>query len=901
MLSFHRLRTLWRNLRDRERIERDLDDEVRTAFDLLVDEHVSAGASLADARRAATLQLGHPESIKTHVRTIRAGAWWDAFVQDVRYGTRLLSRDPLFTLTAALSLAICIGANTTVFTIANRLLFRGADGVRDPDRLVDIAPTESDGRFSEPVLPYRAYTELRERTTTLEDVYGYQLDVGAMSLRGPDGAERIFTTYVTANYFSVLDVHPAIGRLVDRSDSDRPGAAPLAVLSYGFWKRRFNGDPTILGQTLRINNLALTIVGVAADGFHGLSVVVADVWLPLGAAPGDQIDTRLAVGGRLKPGVSLGQAAAEIDGIGRALMRDLPSGPRAMGGLREKGGGGSLRAVRASAVPAVVRVAIYAFLATLIVLASLVLVIACTNVSGVLLARATARRREIAVRLATGAGRARLVRQLMTETTLLFVIGGAAGLALARIMTSLIVLALPPTPVPIDTALPLDGRVIVFTALASLFAAIVSGLVPALQASKADVVSALKAESQSTADRLRLRSLFVVAQVAFSIVLVVTAGLLVRALNRSASVDLGFDGNGVELSTLDLSMAGYTPATGPQFVADLLERIRTAPGVSSATVALSLPLGGQVGMCCGVEVPGVAPPRGEPFFQPAWNVVAPGYFDTLRIRLLAGRDFDATDRVGTATVAIVSEAAARRFWPGESPIGKHIVWQKIPTLLARGTTPAMTPVTLSIVGVAANIASGGSGPRPMVYLPFAQNYQHDLTVVARSTDGRRLTAEIREAIVSANANLPVIAASRLTDQSNPVLTQLRVTAAVSASVGLVALLLAAIGVYGLTAFTVTRRTREIGIRLAMGAQRTDVVRLVLRQGMSLVLIGSAIGLALAAGASRLLVRLLFGVPPLDPVTFGAAALLFAAIGLMACYVPTRRAVRISATEALRYE
>jgi putative ABC transport system permease protein len=901
MLPLHRLRTLWRNLRHRDRIERDLDDEVRTAFDLLVDEHVSAGASPADARRAATLQLGHPESIKTHLRTIRAGAWWDALVQDVRYGTRLLWRNPLFALTAALSLAICIGANTTVFSIANRLLFRGADGVRDPERLVDIAPTQGDGRFTEPVVPYRMYTSVRERATTLEDVYGYQLDVGAMSLRGPDGAERIFTTYVTSNYFSVLDIHPAIGRLFDRTDSDRPGTAPLAVLSYGFWKRRFNGDPAVLGQTLRVNDRPLTIVGVAPDGFHGLSVVVADVWLPLGAIPADQLESRLAIGGRLKPGVSIGQAAAEIDGIGRALQREMPSPPQAMGGLREQGGGGSLRVVRASAVPAVVRIALYAFLATLIVLASLVLVIACTNVSGVLLARATARRREIAVRLAMGAGRARLVRQLMTETLLLFVIGGAAGLALARIMTSLIVMALPAVPVPVDTALPLDGRVIAFTALASLFAAVVSGLVPALQASRADVVSALKDESQSTPDRLRLRSVFVVAQVAFSIVLVVTAGLLVRALNRSASVDLGFDASGIEVSTLDLSLAGYTPATAPQFVSDLLDRVRTTPGVTAATVAGSLPLGGQRRMCCGVEVPGVAPPGGERFFEPAWNVVAPGYFDTLRIRLLAGRDFDAKDRSGAENVAIVSEAAARRFWPGESAIGKHIVWQRMPNLFAPGTRPAMTPVRLSIVGVAANIKSGGTSPGPMVYVPLAQNYEPDVAVVARSTKGQRLTAEIREAVASANPNLPVIAASRLSDQGSPVITQLRVTASVSAAVGLVALMLAAIGIYGLTAYTVTRRTREIGIRLAMGAQRADVVRLVLRQGMSLVLIGSVIGLVLAAGASRLLVRLLFGIPPLDPVTFGAAALLFAAIGLVACYVPTRRAIRITANEALRYE
>jgi predicted permease len=903
----HRLRHLWRNLVHRERVERDLDDEVRTVFELLVDEKVNGGLSPAEARRMATLQLGRADSIKTHVRDIRAGAFWDAFQQDVRYGVRLLWHNPLFTLTATLSLAICIAANTTIFSLANRLLLREAAGVEEPDRLVDIAPTRSDGRFFEPMVPYRMYAEIRGRATTLEGVYGYELDIRAMSLRGPAGAERIFSTFVTSNYFSVLRIRPVVGRLFGPQDGEESGGSDAVVLSHGFWTRRFNADPAIVGQTLRINGQPVTVVGVTPEGFQGLSLVVADVWLPTSrtAALVSQEASRLVVGGRLKTGVSISQAAAELDAIGRALQRDMPS-REVVGPLMDnRGAGGSLRLVAASPLPPIVRTLISGFLALLLAIVSLVLVIACANVAGVLLARATTRRREIAVRLAIGAGRLRLIRQLLTETVLLFVLGGAAGLALARVMTSLIVLTLPALPVPVDTSLPLDGRVIAFTAIVSLVAAILCGLVPALQASKADVVSALKADAQGPSDRLRLRSLFVVAQIAFSILLVVSAGLLVRALQRSASISLGFDAHGVEVATLDLSLAGYANKTGPLVVQDILERLRAIPGVSGASAATTLPMGGQRRECCGVEVPGVTPPDGQPFFQPAWAVVEPGYFGTMRIRLVTGRDFTSADRPGTEQVAIISETAARLFWPGQNAIGKHLVWQRMPSLFARPPggampRPTISPVRLSVIGVAGDL-SGGRTPTPLVYVPFQQHYESHIAIIARSTNGQRLTGEIREVVAAANPNLPIVAASRLTDQTSPVLLQLRVAAGVSAGVGLVAMLLAAIGIYGVTAYSVARRTREIGIRVAMGAQRADVVGMVLRQGMSLVVIGSAVGLLLAAAASRLLVRLLFGIPPLDPVTFGGAAMLFAAIGLAACYVPTRRATRINATEALRYE
>ena len=899
MLSY--VKCLWRNLARRNGVERELDEELRYAFDTLVAQKIQAGFSETAARRAATIELGRVDSIKAQVREVRAGATWDVLRQDVRYGARLLIRNPVFSLTAILSLAICIGSTTAVFSIVNRLLFAPAPGVLTADRLVDIAPSRSDGSFAQPVVPYRIYRGIPDRLATLEGVYAHQFDLSAMSLRSEGGAERIFGAFVSSNYFTILGTPPAAGRLFASADGEHASAAPFIVLSHQFWSRKFNATGAVIGQTLHINGQPLTIVGVAPPGFHGLGVLVPDVWLPASmVTPLMQTEMPFAAGGRLRPGASISQAAAELDGIGRALYAADPLVPF---GTSNEQASRSLAVASASPVPPIVRRAVSGFLALLMGIAMLVLVIACTNVAGVLLARATSRRREIAVRLATGAGRWRIVRQLLTETLLLFILGGAGGLLAARLMTPALVLALPTLPLPVNTSLPLDERVIAFTTVTTLIAAVLSGLVPALHASKADLGSALKADAQGPADRLRLRSTFVVAQVAFSIALVIGAGLLVRAIHRSTSVDLGFDADGVEVATLDLSLGGYTASTGPLFVQQLIERLRATRGVSAASIATSVPLRGQTRMCCGVSVPGVSPPNGQQFFQPAWNVVEPGYFSTLGIRLLAGRDFAATDRSGGELVTIVSEIAARRFWPGQDPIGRHVIWHKAPQLRSRqqGVTPKFDAVQLTVVGVAADLHTGASGPQAMLYLPFQQHYERHVAIVARSAGVQRLTSEIRDAVASLNPNLPIVAASRLADRSGPVHLQLRVSAAVAAAVGAVGLLLAAVGIYGVTAYAVTRRTREIGIRLALGAQRHDVVSMVLREGLTLVVVGSAVGLVLAAGGSRLLVRMLFGVPPLDPVSFGGAAALFGAVGLIACYMPVRRAVRINAVEALRYE
>lgn len=844
--------------------------------------------------------LGGVEHTKEPHRDARSFHWLDDATRDAAYAARLLRHNPLFTLTAAFSLAIGIGGTTTIFTVANALLFRPAAGVTRPDRLVDIDRTN--GRFGVNLISYPDYLDIRQRATTLDDVFAYKLELTPMSLgrAGADGsvfAEPVFGGVVTANYFPALGVTPAAGRLFGPTDSEQLDASPIVVLSHSLWVRRFDKSPSIVGQAVSLNGRPFTVVGVAREGFRGTTILAADLWVPIGATPFTDKGyvARTAawglVGGRVKPGVSMAQAAAEIGAIGRTLERDYPA---------EHAGTG-LSVSSSSPIPAGLRVAAAGFVALLMALVSLVLVIACANVAGVLMARATARRREIAVRLAMGAGRARLVRQLLTETTLLFLLGGAAGIAFARVLTSLLVSLLPAFPVPIDLSIPLDGRVVAFAITLSLTAALLSGLAPALHASRADVVSALKDDVQGPSDRLRLRSVFVVAQVAFSLVLVVIAGLLIAALQRNSAANRGFDSHGVDVVSLDLSLGGYTSATGVAFVGDLLDRVRRIGGVQAATVAAAAPGGG--GLRFPVTIPGVVPPHGEPFFQAGGNIVAPGYFAITKIPLVAGRDFSDADRSGAAPVAIVGEAAARLFWSvarAEDAIGKFIVLRNA-DFAASGSASDASPALL-VVGVVHDVDSSGAGaPSPSVYLPVGQRYVSRLVLMTRSADGQRSSASIRALLATMDPKLPILSVRALDQQDGPVAVQLRVASAVSGGVGFVGLLLAAIGVYGVTAYTVTRRTREFGIRVAMGARPADVVRMVLLQGLSLVGIGSAFGLALAIVASRMLKRAIFGIPPLDPISFAGAVVLFVAIGAIACWLPARRATRIDAMEALRCE
>jgi predicted permease len=784
--------------------------------------------------------------------------------------------------------------------------------VSAPSALVEIARVEQ-GDFGVEPIPYAAYLSLKASTRTLDEVYGYELNLEPVSLRADGSSERIFASFVTMNYFDALGVRAAAGRMFGRGDTEVAGGSPVVVLSDALWTRRFNRDPAVVGRTLSFNGFPLTVVGVADRLFRGMSVLAPDAWVPAVMIPSLKPETlvnfspasgpinwQLMVGGRLARSATRRQAASEIEAIGAAIEKAAPPKIAIDFGSGVAGAPHSSRMLwrvaASSPIPSGLRLAAAGFLALLMSLVSVVLIIACANLAGVLLARATARKREIALRVAVGARRARLIRQLLTETVMLFLLGGAGGLLLGQGLTSLVLKLLPAFPLPVNLAVSLDGRVLIFGLTLSLVAALLSGLAPAWRGSKADVVSALKDDSQGPVDRLRLRNAFVVGQVAFSILLVITAGILVRGLNRVTRVDRGFDARSVETAVVDLTMAGYTTTTGAVFSRDLLDRVRALPGVERATLADRAP--GPGGMSLGgITVPGVTPPRGQYFFG-NWTIVDQDYFATLRIPLLAGRDFRDDDRLNARPVAILGESAARRFWPGADPIGRTLSVSRF-TLTGIGQ-----PAPMTVVGVVRDVRAGGPNQTaPLnIYVPLQQRPQTALTLMARTADGRSLVVDVRGIVNSMNPNLPVLDAQSLErQQDGPVETQLRIGAAVAGSVGVVGLLLAAIGIYGVTAYTVTQRTREIGIRLSLGADRITVMGMVLRQGMTLVAIGSAIGLLLGAGAGQILSGARFGTPPPSALMFAGAAVLFAIVGLAACYVPARRATRIGAMEALRYE
>jgi predicted permease len=810
--------------------------------------------------------------------------------QDVRYGLRLLGRSPLFTATAVLSLAIGIGANTAIFSAVSALVLRSLPGVQNAGRLVDIGRTQDGSGFDNSSYPN--FRDVRARVTTLTDVYAVRLDPGPMGLGGQDGAERIYGTLVSANYFTVLGTTPAVGRLlVDADDSGAPGSHQVMVISYELWQRRFGGDRNVIGQTVTVNGAPFAIVGVAPPGFQGTTVMRSDAWVPITTMPiamprrnASLLDMRegvwLVMGGRLKPGVTVAQANAEIAAIGAALEREFP---------RENRGKG-LKAMRSAVVPGNMDV-FAGFLALLMAIVGVVLLIACVNLSGMLLARAAGRRREVAVRLAIGATRARLARQMLTETVLLFAGGGVLGVLLSRWLQAMLLGVLPQLPVPIGIDMPMDLHVLAFALVLSFGAALVSGLAPALQASRPDVVRALKAEGAGAGSRLRLRSAFLVGQVALSLLLVVTAGLFLRALGHATSIDPGFSAANVDVAMLDLSLARYTDVTGPGFERDLLSRAASRPGVASAALAIDLPLdGGNVGLGS-LKTPGIRHGESEEV-SAHWNAVSPGYFKTLNLPLAKGRDFTDSDVPAAPHVAIVNEALARAAWGTADAVGR--------TIQANYTDAGWEPVTIVGVTTDAQVEWLGGTVVPLIYVPLTQRYAPRVALLIK-TSGVSAIPLMRALVRELNPNLPVTQAMPLTDINALELIPQRVAAAAAGAFGVVGLLLAAIGVYGMTSYNVNQRVREIGIRIALGADRGAVLGMILRQGAVLTVIGIGIGLAAGVVVSLVVRSLLFGISALDPVTFGGGAALFVGVALAASLGPALRATRVDPIVALRAE
>jgi predicted permease len=867
-------------------VEDDLTREIDAHLTLLQDEYERRGMSVDEASRAARIALGGVEQAKERHRDARTFVWLNDVRQDLLHGVRLLRRSPIFAATAALSLAIGIGANTAIFTVANGLLLRAPDGIAAPAQLVDLGTARGDGGLN-PV-PYSTYQEISHRATTLSGTFAQQMFPRVMGLSAPssDTVETVYGHSVSTEFFTVLGVTASVGRVFNRADGDGRSASSVAVLNHHFWITRFNQKPSVVGHVIRLNGRPLTVVGVAARGFQGTGVMTADVWIPLGL-DGSPPNSVIA-GGRLRPGATPQHASAELHAIADSIEAAASRQQSRVDVLPFSPAGGNRNVIAGLAV-------------ALMIIVSLVLAAACANVAGILLARSTTRRQEMALRTALGAGRGRLVRQLLTETVVLFSLGGTLGLILARALIFLIPL-LPRLPFPIAVPVSLDPRIIAFTAGVSLLAAVVAGVAPAFRASKVDPATTLKEDSVSVLPRTRLRSVLVVGQIAASLLLIVMAGLFVRALRYAGLSDPDFDPRGVEIASVDLSMTGENQASGLPFWRDLIHGVRALPGVQAATLARVTP-GGFEGIGLGSIAPLSPPADSEPFF-PSWNIVDSGYFATLRIPLIAGRDFSDGDVIGAPSVAIVGEAIAQRFWPGKEAIGEHLA-----VTLMTGASPNVRETI--VIGVAKDVKSsslidGLAGS--YVYIPVRQadtallaDMTTEMTIVARRRGHQRLITELGELVRTLHPRLAIVRSESLEDALALGLSLQRLFATVSSSFGLVGLFLAAVGIYGVTAYSVARRRRELGIRMALGAERGDVMRMVLRQGMALTAIGSTIGLVLAVGASEVLAGFLYGLPPLHAPTFVATTVTIVAVGLIACYIPAHRAIGIDPARTLRCE
>jgi predicted permease len=814
-----------------------------------------------------------------------------ALRHDLTYAARILRRSPAFALTSVLSLALGIAGNAAIFSLADALLLRSRPGVTDPGKLVEVGRSQGGRGFDN--FSYLNYLDYRDRNTVFAGLAGTRFGPEPFGLGVGERAERVWGTPVSGNYFEVVGVRFALGRGF-RPEEDRVGGRnDVVVIGHRLWRTRFQASADVLGRTVGLNGRQFTVVGVAAEGFTGTNMLAADLWVPITAFPSvagrnpDLLTSRAAVWmqgvARLRPGVTVEQAFAEMNAIAAALEREHP---------RENKGKRVALAPLGIVPGGDARTMFGAFIGFLFALVGLVLLIACTNVAGMLLARGVVRAREVAVRLAVGAARGRIIRQLVTESLLLSLSGGACGVLGAAAMIRGLRALLPILPIPIAVELVLDWRVVVFSVALAVVTGVVFGLVPAFQAARTDLVSTLKIDGGGALRRVRLRQGFVVAQVAMSVLLVVCALLFVRSLQHAGEIDAGFDAANADVVAIDFRLAGYDSATGLQAAERFLARVHTLPGVSTAAYARILPLTGS-GLGLGrLTRPGDA--TDGPGIRADWNIVAPTYFDTMRLAVVRGRAFSPADRAGAPLVAIVNETLARQTWPNQDALGKALMQE---------SPPAGPTRQLVVVGVArdAKYRSLGEQPTPFIYVPLAQQFGAELWLIARRAGVESAMPGIRALLRQMEPHLPITVASSLEEATSIGLLPHRVAVWVAGGFGMVGLLLACIGLYGITAFTVTQRTREIGVRVALGATRQRVLQLVVGQAMRMATLGLAIGLVAAAGLTRFLASMLYGIQPIDPVSFLTGAGAFTGLAVLASWLPARRAASVNPVDALRAE
>ena len=878
LMNFPRFASLLRNLFHKQREERELDEEVRASEQLLVDENIHAGMNPQEARRQARLELGGVEQVKEQVREIRAGHLLDALGCDVRYAARTMRRSPAFTTTAVLTLALGIGANTAMFSVVNAVLLRPLP-YPDSDRLVQMWSTNPKANRWGMWTAYPRFEDWRRENTVFEEMATARTWV--ISIKGGDHPESLFGVMTSSQVFQLLRVQPMLGREF-LPEEDQPGHDHVILLSYGLWQRRFGSDPAVIGRTVNVGQENYTVIGVMPADFRFSPDLRAsyrvDAWFPPAPDPSrnERGSNNYYTFARLKPGVTLAQAQAEMDAINEGLAEkhseDRELGVKVVGWQRQVG--------------SEVRPALLILLGAI----SLVLLIACANVANLLLARGAVRQREAALRQALGAGHGRLIRQFMTESMLLAVCGGVAGLLLAYEGLHLFIRLAPDIPRLNETTI--DPHVLIFSAVLTLGTGLIFGIAPALQGSRTDLQDSLKESGNrltSGATRARARNVLVVAEMALALMLLAGAGLLVRSFVRVQQVDPGFNPKNLLTAFVMLPPSKYPePRRQAQFFYEVMERIASLPGVECAGGADSAPMLTNDTGPVSIEGHPV-----EPEIQAERPKITPDYFRAMGIPLLRGRTFAWADNEGSLPVAIISESAARQYWPDEDAMGKRVKLED-----------GSAPVWRQVIGIVGDVRQDSvvEAARPEVYAPLLQAPVPYMALIVRTrTQPAALTAAVRQAVMAVDKDQPLFQVEIMQQVVDDSVAGRRFQMSLLAVFATIALGLAAIGIYGLMSYTVNQRTHEIGIRMALGAKRGEILHLVVRHGMMLAIVGVVLGTVGALLLTRFLSSMLYGVGANDPTTLLSVATLLIGVAALASYIPARRATRVDPMVALRYE
>jgi predicted permease len=809
-------------------------------------------------------------------------------LQDLRYGFRMLAKSPGFTAVAVLTLALGIGGNATVFSWVRSVLLSPLPGIADACNLAAAETVMPSGEYH--TSSYPDFKDYRDRNHVFSGLFGFELAGVDMSLHNDAPPERVWGILATENYFDVLGVHAAMGRTFHEEPNQGLNSDPYIVLGNGLWARRFGSDPKVVGRTVHLNGHPFTVIGVMPRNFYGTIVGInAEYFVPMmmqpQVIPGEDIEERwptfVHIMGRLNPGVTIQQAQAEMSTLASSFQMEYP--------LAEKNVGIFVTPVWGAHYG--VQDFLRSVLGFLMFVAVLVLLIACVNVANLLLARATSRQREIAIRAALGAGRNRLIRQLLIESLLLASAGGLGGIFLAVWGTNLLTFFLPPMHLPIGLPLGVDGPVLAFTLILSVVTGIIFGLAPAWRGSHTDLNQSLKEGGRTSgagAGAHRLRDLLVVSEMVLATVLLVGAGLLLRSLHNAEKTGPGFNPSHVALTAFDLRAGGYSSEQASNYFDRLMERVRAVPGVESVSMERYVPLWFTGRSYQGTQIEGYTPQPGEDMGID-YNVVGPGYFRTLEIPLVAGRDFAEQDRAGAPRVLIVNQTMANRFWPGKDATGHRV---------------KIAGEWRTVVGVARDIKYHriNEDPRPFLYSPALQVEGADTNLIVRSSlPTAAAVSAIRAAAQSLDSKVQPLENDDLEGLLHISLFANRVAATLASVLGVLGMLLAAIGIYGVLSYSVSQRFREIGIRMALGAQSRDILRLVVGQGLKLAVIGAGVGAIVGLAATTAMSSLLFGVSATDPATFAGVVVIVTLAATFAAYVPARRALRVDPMVVLRYE